>query len=245
MKKIFKKILIKIINININFTTSILRRFIHIYPSTLIPYLYSKKFKIKINTIYDIGANEGLWTSSRKIFYPSSLFYLFEANPKHEEDLKKYGEFYIGALSDCEKEVLFYFRDGGDGTGDSYYKENTEIYENITPVATRTEILSKVVSDLNFQKPDYIKLDTQGSELDILRGFGDLISSVAMISMEVNLYDYNQSSPTFDEVIAFMKDRGFYAQSIIEQHTNRTKFKKGILNQVDILFINKIFLNDK
>ena len=51
---------------------------------------YLIKKKIKIDTVYDIGAYKGLWsTFLNKTSLKKSKFYLFEANSENEEFLKK------------------------------------------------------------------------------------------------------------------------------------------------------------
>jgi FkbM family methyltransferase len=57
--------------------------------------------------------------------------------------------------------------------------------------------------------PEFIKLDTQGSELGILRGAGALLESVAMVEVEVEFVEMYQGQPLFDQVLAFMFGQGF------------------------------------
>jgi hypothetical protein len=56
---------------------------------------------------------------------------------------------------------------------------------------------------------DYIKIDTQGSELDILNGAGDLINSVRCIDIEVEFNPIYEGQNLFWEVDKFLREKGF------------------------------------
>ena len=242
MGYLYKTLLKFILNISTKRSTGVIYSLLGRRSSLIVPYLTSRELGIQIKNVMDVGANEGLWTKSRKLFYSEATFVQIEANPKHIEKLRRNGAAYNIVLSDKEREVEFYFRDGGDGTGDSYYKENTVIYDTVKPTKIKTQTLSNLFKDNTLSVPNYLKLDTQGSELDIIRGCGKYIRNIDMISMELNLYDYNEGSPSIDEVILTLRNSGFRARFIIEQHLNKAKFEKGILNQVDILFVNERYL---
>lgn len=56
---------------------------------------------------------------------------------------------------------------------------------------------------------DVIKLDTQGSELDILRGAEQTLGSVRALEIEVELNPIYQGQPLFGDVDRFLRERGF------------------------------------
>ena len=67
-------------------------------------------------------------------------------------------------------------------------------------------------------KFDFIKLDTQGSELDILRGGNELIKNTHSVLIECSVIPYNQGAPLMEDVCAYMHDIEFDIQTIIEEH---------------------------
>ncbi|HWE35738.1 MAG TPA: FkbM family methyltransferase [Isosphaeraceae bacterium] len=56
---------------------------------------------------------------------------------------------------------------------------------------------------------DILKLDTQGSELDILRGSERLLPTVRAIEVEVEFNPIYRGQPLFGDVDRFLRDRGF------------------------------------
>lgn len=82
-------------------------------------------------------------------------------------------------------------------------------------------------------KFDLIKIDTQGSELDIITGGKILCGKAKGILLEVSLTQYNENSPLYNQVIEFMDDFGFKAVDILDEVNN------VFLHQQDILFIKK------
>ena len=64
--------------------------------------------------------------------------------------------------------------------------------------------LDKLVSKNNIPLPDFIKIDTQGSELDILRGGEKTISNCSLIYLECPIIEYNMGSPNLSEYIEYL-----------------------------------------
>jgi FkbM family methyltransferase len=56
---------------------------------------------------------------------------------------------------------------------------------------------------------DFLKLDTQGSELDVLRGASRALEHVSMIETEVEFSEIYAGQPLFADVDAYLRSRGF------------------------------------
>lgn len=61
----------------------------------------------------------------------------------------------------------------------------------------------------NVKTIDYIKLDTQGSELEILQGAGDLIATAICIDIEVEFNQIYQGQSLFGETDVYLRSKGF------------------------------------
>jgi len=164
----------------------------------------------------DLGCNRGHWTKEARQVWPDAIYLLVEGNPECREDLDASGEsFRIALLSDTEKEVQLWQRKGAPAcTGVSYRREISPFYEgdNAVPVPMMTVRLDDLVEGHPF---DLIKIDTQGSELDILRGAPNTLSSAKAVIMEVSLIEYNTGAPTAVETFEFMRERGFVKAEVL------------------------------
>lgn len=190
-----------------------------------------------IDTVYDIGANKGEWTKEWKKNLPQANFYLFEANPS----IKLKGNFFNSVLSDQDdKDVKFYLPNMSDSypTGASYYKEASVYYSQDRYIDVKTKKLDTLINDNSLPLPDFIKLDTQGSEPDILKGSTEALKECKVITCEMPIMPYNENAPEFSECIKILKDSEFIPSGCdkIDAKT------KGIFNQIDIVFVKRNIL---
>ncbi len=92
-------------------------------------------------------------------------------------------------------------------------------------------LLSEVQPNINF---DFIKLDTQGSELDILKGSSNTLKTIKLIVAETDVSGYNIGAPSQAEVIEYLDIIGYALVGVVDNlHWN------GKLLQQDILFKKK------
>jgi FkbM family methyltransferase len=64
-------------------------------------------------------------------------------------------------------------------------------------------------ADNGFDTVDLIKVDTQGSELDVLRGAKRTLESVSVVQTEVEFNPMYERQPLFGDVDRFLRERGF------------------------------------
>lgn len=187
-------------------------------------------WKDKLNVIYDIGASDGNWSEDvHAVVTNKPKYYLFEAHTKYADQKHDFDfEFHNVVFSDTEKEVDFYANGTG---GDSYYKEFTEHYDNVAPVKRSTVTLDKYCEENNIPLPDLIKIDTQGSELDILVGGQKAMANAKVIILECPLFSYNDGAPGFIDYLNFMRHFGFLPEGPTQLH-----WYYGVLHQIDIAF---------
>lgn len=185
--------------------------------------------------ILDIGANVGQFHLLCKKYFPDSYVFSIEASNDCESYLKNItDQYYIGLLAKDNSNYKFYsIKDNPINTGNSIYKELTEHYSD-----SNLDIINKkgITLDSLFENDsefDLIKIDTQGSELDILLGGSQLCSKAKGILLEVSLTQYNENSPLYNEVIEFMDNFGFKKVEILDETIH------PLVHQQDILFIKK------
>ena len=185
-----------------------------------------------LSTVYDIGANKGRWARDTRKLLPKSNFFLFEANDAHRKKLASRGfPFFICVLGSREEERPFY---SIGGTGDSLYIEKTNHYEESNHRIVKTKTLRSIVEENQLPLPNFMKIDVQGAELDILSGAREILDQCHLIYMECPVLEYNAGAPTFDGYVRLMSEIGYVPLQVLEQHVIN-----GALTQFDILFIRK------
>jgi FkbM family methyltransferase len=184
--------------------------------------------------ILDIGANIGQFHSMAKQSFPLSFVFSIEASRECEDSLKAITEnYYIGMLAKDNSEYEFYKRKGDPTcTGNSFYRELTQFYtDDQLDIVNEKGIMLDDLFEENSEF-DLIKIDTQGSELDIITGGINLCKKSKAILLEVSLTQYNEGAPLYEEVLEFMKGIGFMPVEILDESRNHGA------HQLDILFIN-------
>ena len=202
-----------------------------------------KNLGIEPNSILDIGAHSGQFYNWAKAVWPTSPIFMIEANPLHEQQLKNMtfmldDGYLIAALGDEKRDVTFYTRKDKPHTeGNSYYKEVN--YWDIPQLIQENKIKLQTLDSLfeNDSVFDLIKIDTQGSELDILKGGKNLISRATAVILEVAYIEYNLGAPNDKEVIDYMNSIGFEEKMSIGEHYDGEEAV-----QKDLLFLNRELL---
>lgn len=191
-----------------------------------------KKLGYSPKSIIDIGAFKGEWTKEISQIFSESLFLMIEPQSSNAPLLRSLVNnkiFFERALlgSEVKENVPFYEM----GTGSSYYEENTNHNRTVNLLSMNT--LDNIIEKYNFGDEIFIKLDTQGSELDILKGASKTLENVHFILLEISVLNYNKNAPVFSDVVLFMEQIGFILWDIVAVHR-----KEGThtLMQTDVIF---------
>ena len=190
-----------------------------------------------ISTVYDIGAHHGKWSLGMKKLMPKASFQLFEANPVCETFLKKTGlPYHRIALSKAKGTRVFH---SNNSTGDSFYPENTELSGAFgwQEKEVETADLDSFALQNHLPSPDWIKLDVQGAELDVLAGGKYLFSKSKFLLTEIPFLPYNLGAPSFSDYLDAFGAAGFLPVSVVEVHQLSAKAgNSSALSQVDLFF---------
>ena len=196
---------------------------------------YLRKIKsqgLEIKTVYDVGACVGKWTSQMKqsVLFDGD-FYLFEGNPVYKDILSQQNSFvHIGVLSNPGRETVNFYN--GCDTGDSYYKETTDHYDNRKPITLPCRTLDSVIEENNLPIPQFLKIDTQGSEIDIMAGAKKVMGKADLVYLECPIIEYNKGSPNIFDYLMLMSSYGYIPTDVLEIHRS-----EEVLLQIDVMFI--------
>ena len=191
--------------------------------------------------ILDIGANIGEFADMCRSVWSETTCYMVEANRNCEKHLiTKNQPYFIEVLGENDNEdIIFYLTSDNEiCTGNSVYLEKTQHYneDKLIKEVRKTKRVDDLFKDVNF---DLMKLDTQGSELDIIKGSLKTIESIKYVIIETSIKEYNLNAPLEKEVIDYMKSIGFNKYNELESHVwpvDNGPFKKGEVFQRDLIF---------
>ena len=178
-------------------------------PSDHVAYLQQlKRAGVEPKVIYDIGANLLFWTNEAKRLWPNAQYILFDALKSVEFLFTDY-YYHIGVLSDVDgKQVKFYQDDINTG-GSSYYREVGNYFPPDRFVTLTTNTLDTVVEQYGFPPPDLVKIDVQGSEIDILKGAVKTLRNAKDLIVELQHECYNEGAPLAAESVPFIESMGW------------------------------------
>jgi FkbM family methyltransferase len=193
---------------------------------------------INISNLLDIGAYRGDFTRMVKNIWPQVKVWQIEADERQMPYLQPDA---INALlsSISNKEVEFFtLGENSITTGSSMYRELTGYYKNPIVVAKRTTTLDDLMKRVNFRgnwkNAGMVKMDTQGAELEILRGGENFIKTFQpkYVVLETSVKQYNAGAPLVGDIIEYMREKGYTIQDIMSYVYDNTES----LLQMDILF---------
>lgn len=187
-------------------------------------------------TLLDVGANIGGFAEAFLQVFPDCAPILVEPNPFCEPDLVKLGyERHMVAASDkAGVAELFLSRDWLQSTGVSLYREDTHYFrdEKVLKQAVPTVRIDDLFAGRRF---DFVKIDTQGAEVDVLKGGASVLAEADYILIEVSMVEYNIGGAKAEDVFAQLETMGFHCSEIVEFHRLDDVRENGLL-QIDVLF---------
>ena len=210
-------------------------------PSFLPRMLQLKRLGFAPRGIFDVGANAGHWTQAMMKVWPRARYFMLEANPMQEPNLKVVGQpFAISLVGDVEKNITMWISPDRPSkthgsTGNSIFREAAGV-GRFVPTSRRMSTLDALAAQHGAVNFDMLKMDVQGAELLILRGAKTVLRSVQVVLLELGAVQYNQGAPMCLEVHLELDRLGFMAYDVLELHYDH---RTQVLTQVDVLFVRK------
>lgn len=177
--------------------------------------------------VFDVGANKGNWSKVVLDNFKDIKLASFEPVPEIYGELQKNLSGYDLkleniALSSEEGTADFYYYNEQNGRfiglSTFYRRNNAEKDLNISPakITVTKSTLEKYCSQNNISKINYLKVDTEGSEKDVLVGAENLIAnnSIDIIQFEYG-GTYLDSNITLKEVFKFLSEKKYRIFKII------------------------------
>lgn len=169
--------------------------------------------------VVDVGASGGVdprWGE----FTGSYRGVLFEPDPREYDLLKARSQDNLivlnAALSDSAGTVDFYLCQKQEVS--SAFLPNFEFLRkfpdadrfNVTQtIQVQTDTLDNQLKASGIEEIDFVKVDTQGCELPILRGGSECLGTVVGLELEVEFAELYTNQPLFSELDSYVRAKGF------------------------------------
>lgn len=206
------------------------------YPSVESTLEYLKSWGFQPSGVIDIGAYHGNWTRMFKTIFPNASLLMIEAQSSKSDILASVCAEFEG---DVRYEIaVLGAQDGAKvrfvemGTGSSVFEESSPYHRQYID-ANLTTLDHILEGHLDFQSPNFLKLDVQGYELEVLNGATATLQRLDFVFMETSLIPINRNAPLISDVIAYMASGDFMLFDFCSQIRRRD----GALWQTDLLFI--------
>ncbi len=202
-------------------------------------------------TALDVGAQGGFNSDN---FFPNQYNQYFQSilvEPIKDEANKFKGQKFVinkGLWSNKEKKNL-YVLDNRLGSSSMYMpneeafdlhrikKKDFQNYKVTRTIQIDCDTISNQLSELNIKMLDYLKIDTQGAELEILKGIGSF--RPLFLKIEAHFFSIYKNTPSWHELVNFLYEMNYVLIDWkgIGNHSTR------IPAEVDMIFIPN-FNND-
>jgi|SRR5579872_5960515 len=179
--------------------------------------IYERKFRLRPGyVVFDVGANIGVFSlKAAKLIGPSGILLAIEPATRTFVKLRKnisINKFQNIRALQCaagasEGQGTLYLERRYDGHSSFYKRRGQEGAERV-PIRT----LDNILEASGLQRCEFLKIDTEGSELDILKGAEHILSDLRpYVSMETHEFG---SKP--EEISEFLAKRHYFVQSQVE-----------------------------
>ena len=199
----------------------------------------------------DVGAQGGFNSDE---FFPSKYNYFFKEiliEPINSEAKKLENKKYVinkGLWSKKQKKKLNIL-DNRLGSSSMYELDETffdlhnlkkkdyDNYKVTRAIEIECDTLTNQLKELEINKLDYLKIDTQGAELEILKGIGEY--RPLLIKIEAHFFSMYKNVPSWNKLVSFLYDLNYALIDLkgIGNHSTR------IPAEADMIFIPNF--NDK
>jgi len=192
----------------------------------------------------DVGANVGQSIESMLEFRPDARVWAIEPNAAVYEQLS--AKFQADPRVDCSNLALG--AEEGRGTLNVTRTSSTSYIERGSQLIGLNEIVAQqpvAVQTLDsfcqlkgIEQIDYLKIDAEGSDLDVLRGAEQLLTdgAIFIVECECGMHPGNKVHVPFEAIKAHLEARNYRVFGIYEQSSEWLE-RKPFLRRVNVLFL--------
>jgi len=173
--------------------------------------------KVKCKVIYS-GVGEKKETRCLNINYDPNTSSFLNVN-------KNYSEYYYSTAA-----------------GYDYIVDDS--YSVVKECAVNTKTLDELCSEYNITFPDVLSMDTQGTELEILKGASNALKNTVAVLTEVAFIPIYKDQPLFKDIDEYLIKHGFIFCRFYAEHADMSPYRapigargKGLMVAADAIYL--------
>lgn len=177
------------------------------------------------DVFYDVGAHIGTYTCFAAQKIKEGRVFAFEPFPKNVERLRENVQ-----LNDLKVDVIPLALLNSNGVEEMEIEDdepgasiNTFIQEgngDKKSIEIKTRRGDYLINKGEILPPDVIKIDVEGTELEVLKGLEENLEGCRLIYCEVHSKELKQNNDSPQELFNFLSRKGFETETILERGTN-------------------------
>ena len=191
---------------------------------------------LPMTCIFDVGANIGQSAEFFHSRHPQANIHCFEPAPESFEQLKNRFSsnplVRVNNLGVSDRIGETSFTSSGTSTMNRICRAGDG---NIT--VKTTDLVSYCKSN-NINQIDYLKIDTEGNEINVINGMQEIMSTISFIETEASLNPHNKYHRSFFDIYQRLTESGFYLFGIYEQIREWSGGGVPIMRRANPVFVN-------
>jgi FkbM family methyltransferase len=175
--------------------------------------------RLQINCVVDVGANKGLYANSlRKLGYRGAIL-CFEPVAEDFAEIVRISSgddtwrAFNCALGNDDTSADFNVIKSGNATFlSSLLESNLRLGDRIEKRAVAVKRLDSVLGESGLDTTKlriFLKTDTQGYDLEVIKGCGSILPKVHGIQCEVSVIPLYEKMPHYTQALEFLERQGF------------------------------------
>lgn len=177
----------------------------------------ASKYLHKKPVVFDVGAHKGTYTEYVLSRIPDAECLLFEPNSDLFKELdKKYNAFSI-LLGESKSVKIFYqCADDADELSSTYKRQ---VFNDVAhnEEIKKCHTVDDFCKSTNIEYIDFLKIDVEGAELDVLKGSIKMLADERIMFLQVEYGGtYPDAGITFVDVIDFIEPFGYNIYELAE-----------------------------
>ena len=182
--------------------------------------------------IMDIGAANGDWSREAARLWPRSRLFGFEPNQREREALERTKR----DLGRFDYKLCFLGAERGQVTYQDAGTQTSALAGGAGNATAEMHVLDELIASGQVPPPNFMKLDVQGFELQVLRGAEAALRGCDGALLEVSFLPFFENMPLAADVVEFMGQRGFAWYDVMGIFRRASD---DALLQMDVMFLRK------